>query len=165
MRHNISYKKEDLGVRFYRTCGYIILGCAVFSFLLLFIVRMMPQDYERYDVSSFFNIWFLLSVFLFALGFMIVVLCKRSKTFQRWAENDVLKSAEYELNKEIQKEKKATYSFVKSRMYGRIKKERTALFLLFLFSYVGKARLLYAISFHDFRKHGKRTYPYAFFSI
>lgn len=100
-------KKEDLGVRFYRICGYVILECAVFSFLLLFIVRMMPQDYERYDVSSFFNIWFLLSVFLFVLGFMIVVLCKRSKTFQRWAENDVLKSAEYELNKEIQKEKKS----------------------------------------------------------
>ena len=107
MRHNISYKKEDLGVRFYRSCGYIILGCAVFSFLLLFIVRMMPQDYERYDVSSLFNIWFLLSVFLFALGFMIVVLCRTSQTFQRWAENDVLKSAEYELNKEIQKEKKS----------------------------------------------------------
>lgn len=38
---------------------------------------------------------------------MIVVLCRTSKTFQRWAENDVLKSAEYELNKEIQKEKKS----------------------------------------------------------
>lgn len=31
-----------------------------------------------------------------------------------------------------------------------LKKEQTALFFLFLFSYVGEARLLYAISFHGF---------------
>ena len=50
---------------------------------------------------------------------------------------------------------------------GRLRKNHQLGWWIFivLFSYVGEARLLYAISFHGFRKHGKRTYPYALFSI
>lgn len=40
MRHNTSYKKEDLGVRFYRSCGYIIWDVLFF----LFIVRRIMSD-------------------------------------------------------------------------------------------------------------------------
>ena len=99
-------KNENAGIQFYGTVGIIIMICGIFSFLLLCLVYMLPQDYEKYNIPLFFGIWFVISLVVFLLGIILIILCKKSKRFQVWAEKDVLSYAEHLLNKELQAEEK-----------------------------------------------------------
>lgn len=99
-------KNENAGIQFYETVGMIFIICGILSFLLLGLVYMMPQDYEKYNIPLFFGIWFAISLVVVLLGIILIILCKKSKRFQVWAENDVLGYAEHLLNKELQAEEK-----------------------------------------------------------
>lgn len=99
-------KNENAGIQFYGTVGMIFIICGILSFLLLCLVYMLPQDCEKYNIPLFFGIWFAISLAVFLLGIILIILCKKSKRFQVWAENDVLSFAEHWLNKELQAEEK-----------------------------------------------------------
>ena len=103
---NKSEKEKNPGIKFYRSCGKILVGCSVISIILLIFVSMLPQDYEKYDLSLFFSIWFVVSCIVFIAGFFIIILCKKSSRFQAWVEKDVISFAEQQLCKENCKEHK-----------------------------------------------------------
>lgn len=98
-----SSQKENIGVQFYSLCAKIFIVCALGSLLLLVFVSILPQDYEKYNVSLFFGVWFGISLIVLGLGTVILLLCVKSKKFQNWAEKDVLGFAEHHLKKKIGK--------------------------------------------------------------
>lgn len=106
---NISSEKNE-GVRVYNQIGYIFIFLGIFSFIFLGIVSLMPQDYEKYNVSLFFSIWAVISLVLVIMGIIPLLLGKYSKKYRIWVEKDVesyqkwmlrkiAKSIEKEMNK------------------------------------------------------------------
>lgn len=106
---NISSEKNE-GVRVYNQIGYIFIFLGIFSFILLGIVSLMPQDYEKYNVFLFFSIWAVISLALVIMGIIPLLLGKYSKKYRIWVEKDVesyqkwmfmkiIKSIEKEMNK------------------------------------------------------------------
>ena len=106
--HNKRKKKDEdnnEGIMFFKCIGIISVICGISSFLILCVAHMFPQDYEKYNVSLFFNAWFVISLIIFLLGAILIASCKFSRSFQRWAQNNVMKYAKRSIEKEIQKEK------------------------------------------------------------
>ena len=93
--------EENIGVKFYIGCGKVYVGCGVVSFLLLGFVSTLPQDYEKYNIPLFFGIWFIISLAVLILGLVLIILCKKSKKFQTWAEKEVLSFAEHLIHKKL----------------------------------------------------------------
>lgn len=98
---NKSEKEENVGIKFYKSCGKVLVLCSIISFILLIFVSMLPQDYEKYDISLFFTIWFMISFIIFMAGFLVIILCKKSSRFQAWAEKDVISFAKRQLDREL----------------------------------------------------------------
>lgn len=69
--------------------GGILVTCAIGSFLLLGVVSVLPQDYEKYNVSLAFSVWFVISLALLILGLLPLILGKYSSKYQRWVEKEV----------------------------------------------------------------------------
>lgn len=99
-------KEENTGAKFYISIGKVFVGCGIGSLILLFLVHILPQDYEKYNIPLFFGIWFGISFVLILTGLIIMVLCKKSKRFQIWAQNNTEIFAKHVIEKEIQKDKK-----------------------------------------------------------
>ena len=78
---------ENEGIHLYNTFGWVFILCGIASFLLMFFVSLMPQDYEKYNIPLAFGIWTAISVTFIILGIIPLVLGKYSKRFQIWAGN------------------------------------------------------------------------------
>ncbi|MDE5865561.1 MAG: hypothetical protein K2H31_03035 [Lachnospiraceae bacterium] len=92
-------KEENIGIKFYISCGKVFVGCGVVCCLLLGFVSTLPQDYEKYNIPLFFGIWFIISFAMLIFGLVLITLCKKSKKFQTWAEKDVLNFTEHFIHK------------------------------------------------------------------
>jgi membrane-bound ClpP family serine protease len=99
-------QEENIGIDFYLAFGRIFIGVGVVFLLILGGVLMMPQDYEKYNIPLMFGIMFAMAFIIIIIGIVVVVLCKKSKRFQAWAEKDVTAYAKYLINKEIEKDAK-----------------------------------------------------------
>ena len=93
--------EENIGVIIYISCGKVFVECGVVSCLLLAFVSTLPQDYKKYNIPLFFGIWFIISFALLILGLDLIILCKKSKKFQTWAQKEVLSFAEYFIHKKL----------------------------------------------------------------
>ena len=93
--------EENIGVIIYIICGKVFVECGVVSCLLLAFVSTLPQDYKKYNIPLFFGIWFIISFALLILGLVLIILCKKSKKFQTWAQKEVLSFAEYFIHKKL----------------------------------------------------------------
>ena len=82
-------KKVNEGVEFYNQIGLIFICCGVISFVLLSFVSFLPQDYEKYNVSLFFDIWAVISLILVIIGVVPILLGKTCKKYQSWIEKEV----------------------------------------------------------------------------
>lgn len=82
----------------------VFIVCGVVSLLLLGFVSLLPQDYEKYNIPLFFGIWFVISAFLILLGAVVVLLAKKSKKIQSWAEKELVSFAKWRLKREIKKD-------------------------------------------------------------
>lgn len=103
-------QEENEGVRVYNQIGYIFIFLGILSFIFLGIVSLMPQDYEKYNVSLFFSIWALISLALVIVGIIPLLLGKHSEKYRIWVNKDIesyqkwmfgkfIKSIEKEMNK------------------------------------------------------------------
>ena len=99
---------EIIGVMFYSGVGKVFVGCAVFSFILLAVIMFLPQDYDKYNSPLMAGIWASISLLVLLFGVMIIVLCKKSKRFQMWAEKDILDYGKRLIDKEIKKGDRAS---------------------------------------------------------
>lgn len=90
------------GVRVYNQMGCIFIFLGIFSFILLGFVRLLPQDYEKYNISLFFGIWEMISLILVIIGIIPLFLGKYSKKYRIWVEKEV-KSYQNRLLKKMQK--------------------------------------------------------------
>ena len=101
------------GVQFYKNFGWIFIVCGIASFLLMFFVSLMPQDYEKYNIPLFFGIWAAISAVLIIVGIIPLVLGKYSKRFQNWAQKDVDAFGRYLVKQEAKQEKKRLEKAIK----------------------------------------------------
>lgn len=99
-------KEDYTGSELYVFFGKVFVGCGVASFVLMTFVSTLPQDYEKYNIPLFFGIWMVISLGLIALGATLVILAKKSKKFQAWAERDTEKLGKYLMEKELRRDKK-----------------------------------------------------------
>lgn len=77
------------GVTFYNKIGLVFVSCGVISLLLLGFVSTMPQDYEKYNVSLYMTVWFIISIILMIIGIVLIILGKYSTKYQRWINKEV----------------------------------------------------------------------------
>lgn len=98
---NLNY-----GVELYELYGKVFIGCGICSFVLMIFVSLLPQDYEKYNIPLCFAIWSIISTAVLALGIVMVVLAKKSKKFQAWAQKDYDKLALFIGRREEKKLKK-----------------------------------------------------------
>jgi uncharacterized membrane protein len=94
-------EEEHLGIQFYTKFGKIFVGCGIVFFVLFIFISKMPQDYEKYNVPLFFGIMAGISALLLLIGITVLLLCKKSKKFQVWADRDVDNFAKYLIRKEM----------------------------------------------------------------
>lgn len=110
MSHHLAKDKpdneKDMGVKFYRSIGWILAGCGIVSFMLLVFVSRLPQDENKYNIPLFFGIWFIISTIFLAIGVFLMILCKKSSRFQAWAEKDVASYGKHLMDRDIQKDNK-----------------------------------------------------------
>lgn len=89
-----SSQKANAEITFFNHIGYIFIILGIASFILLGYVSLLPQDYEKYNVSLFFAIWTIISLVFLIIGLVPLVLGKYCKRYQTWAEKELLKQAE-----------------------------------------------------------------------
>lgn len=94
------------GTQLYNTFGWIFIICGIASFLLMFFVSLMPQDYEKYNIPLFFGIWTAISIAFIIIGIIPLILGKYSKRFRAWAEKDVESFGRHLVKQEAKQEKK-----------------------------------------------------------
>lgn len=82
-----TYRKND-GVDFYNQIGQILIFCGAAWLILLVFISLLPQDYEKYNVSLFFTIGFILALAFIFIGFLPLLLGKYSKRYQVWIEKE-----------------------------------------------------------------------------
>lgn len=93
-----SFQKANEGVKFYNQIGRIFIFVGIASFILLAFVSLLPQDYEKYNVSLYFNIWAIISFLFVIIGILPLLLGKCSKKYQLWIDGE-LKSYKNKLKK------------------------------------------------------------------
>lgn len=107
VKNKNTSQEINVGVRVYNQVGCIFIFLGVFSFILLGFVSLMPQDYEKYNISLFFGIWAVISLMLVIMGIILLLLGKYSEKYRIWVEEDV-KSYQNRLIKKIQKSMEKT---------------------------------------------------------
>ena len=100
------------GTAFFDQIGQIFLFVGLVSFLLMGFVRLLPQDYEKYNVPLCFGIWAGISFLFAVIGVIPLFLGKYSKKYRVWTEKEIesygarrLKRIERSVEKELRKRK------------------------------------------------------------
>ena len=79
----------NTGVIFYNEIGKVLISCGIISLLLLWFVSIMPQDYEKYNISLYMTIWIVISLILIVIGVIPLILGKYSRKYQVWIDKEV----------------------------------------------------------------------------
>lgn len=99
---NRKISKKNEGIEFYNQIGRIFIFCGIVSFLLLGFVMLLPQDYEKYNITLFFGIWVVISSVLVIVGVLPLLLGKYCKKYQMWIDKEV-KSYQNKMLNQIEK--------------------------------------------------------------
>lgn len=112
MKNKKTFPKKNKGIEFYNQIGYVFIFCGIVSFVMLGFVSLLPQNYEKYNVSLYFSIWAVISSVFVLVGILPLLLGKYCKKYQIWAwkevrsyENKLLKKAKKLIEKEMRKHK------------------------------------------------------------
>ena len=114
MRSNEAKEKADTFISTFscntQNSERTFLG--IVSFILLCFVSLLPQDYEKYNIPLFFEVWAVISSIFVAVGILPLLLGKYCKKYQIWIEKEVKsyqnkmsKRAEKSIKKEMRKHK------------------------------------------------------------
>lgn len=79
---------ENDVVTIYSSIAKIFIGCGIAWLILTGFISLMPQDYEKYNISLFFTIMVGVGLALIALGVVHFILLKRNC---RWYINLIKK--------------------------------------------------------------------------
>lgn len=95
------------GEGYYLGVGQIFLICGIGFLILTIFISLLPQDYEKYNIPLFFGILYAISFGLSLLGMVLIILSKKSKKFQNWAEKELLSFGKHQMKKDMRKEEKS----------------------------------------------------------
>lgn len=105
-------QKTNEGIAFYNQMGRIFILLGIISFIILGLISLLPQDYEKYNIPLFYSIWAIISSIFVIVGVLPLLLGKYCNKYQIWVEKEVksyqnrmLKQAEKSIERDMRKHK------------------------------------------------------------